>query len=157
MDFVLSPPPPSTSFSSLWYTISNKSQSFVFLSPSFFPPPFPLLPSLVWHPRRHWAGSLRTGGEEKKEEEEGRERQRLNSKSEGLWEFCFRQSDDLQAQRRAGLTVVFLCYLVLVARPRQTAGERGHVDSSVASWVIAQFFFTLTKRKWLQWRPENAN
>lgn len=36
MDFILPPPlAPLCLFSTLWYTISNKSQRFVFLSPSF--------------------------------------------------------------------------------------------------------------------------
>lgn len=78
-DFILFPPPPH--FSTLQHTISNKSQSFVFLSPSF------LCFSQCWDGL--WGLQEDRG--------RGGRASALELWAEGLSELRFRQTDDLQA------------------------------------------------------------
>lgn len=111
-------------FSTLWYTISNKSQSFVFLSPSF----------LCCSSDAAASGwSLRTGG--------GRRKMRASvstwTLAEGLCELWFRQTNDLQTGVcRGGNLVIFviLCSLCGLNKPLGVGSQR-HGSHSRSSFV----------------------
>lgn len=111
-------------FSTLWYTISNKSQSFVFLSPSFLCCSSDA-PALGW--------SLRTGG--------GRRKRRASvstwTLAEGLCELWFRQTNDLQTGVCRGRNLVFLVILCSLCGLNKLpgVGSQRHGSHSRSSFI----------------------